>query len=160
MVREIITIFYICDEYLKAIGHNDNKQSRISTSEILTIAIVAAKFFGGNYEVSRCFLLSHSYINTISKSRFIRRLNATKREIFQGLFATMAQSFKVANTDGDYILDSFPIPVCSNIRIMRCKIYNDEKYRGYSAVREDYFFGIRVHMLVTKNGEPVEFIIE
>ena len=160
MVDEIITIFYTCDEYLKAIEHKDDKQARISTSEIITIAVVAAKFFGGNYETSRWFLLSHGYIKTISKSRFIRRLNALKIEILQGFFATMAQSFKLANKDGDYVIDSFPVPVCANIRINRCKIYRNEIYRGFSATRDDYFFGIRVHMLVTKSGQPVEFIIE
>jgi hypothetical protein len=160
MVNEIITIFYICDEYLKSIGHKDDKQARISTSEVITITIVAGKFFGGNYERSRWFLLSHGYIKTISKSRMIRRFNAVPIEILQGFFAIMAQSFKLTNTDGDYILDSFPVPVCANIRIKRCKIYRNEMYRGFSATRDDYFFGIRVHMLVTKSGQPVEFFIE
>lgn len=159
MVEEIITIFYACDEYLKAIGHKDDKQARISTSEIITIAIVAAKFFGGNYETSRWFLLSHGYIKTISKSRFIRRFNALDIEILQGFFATMAQSFKLANKNGSYALDSFPVPVCANIRISRCKIYRNEIYRGFSAIRDDFFFGIKVHMLVTKDGQPVEFTI-
>lgn len=161
MVNDIITIFYICDEYLNAIGFKDDKQARMSTSEVLTTAIVAAKFFGGNYETSRRFLLSHGYIKTmLSRSRLTRRLNAIDRSILQGLFTTMAQSFNLANEDGVYVLDSFPIPVCANIRIERCKIYRNEKYRGFSAARDDYFFGIRVHMLVTKTGQPVEFIIE
>jgi hypothetical protein len=76
MVNDIITFFYICDEYLKAIGHQDDKQARTSTSEVLAAAIVAAKFFGGNYEASRYFLLSHGYIKTISRSRLIRRINS------------------------------------------------------------------------------------
>lgn len=161
MVNEIITIFYICDEYLKAIDYKDDKQARMSTSEVLTTAIVATKFFGGNYEKSRWFLLGHGYIKTmLSKSRLIRRLNGIEIGVLQGLFATIAQSFKMANEDGDYVLDSFPIPVCANIRINTCKIYRNEIYRGFSATRDDYFFGIRVHMLVTKNGEPVEFVIE
>lgn len=160
MVNDIITIFYICDEYLKAIEHKDNKRARISTSGVLTIAIVATKFFGGNYETSRWFLLSHGYIKTISKSRLVRRINSIDMSILEGLFTAMAQSFNLANKDGAYAIDSFPVPVCANIRINRCKVYRNEIYRGFSATRDDYFFGIRVHMLVTKNGEPVEFIIK
>ena len=72
----------------------------------------------------------------------------------------MAKAFTVANSEKIYAIDSFPVPVCSNIRISRCQIYRDEKYRGYSAIRQSYFFGIKVHMLVTKYGEPVEFVIE
>jgi hypothetical protein len=43
----------------------------MSTSEALTTAIVAVKFFGGNYEKSRNFLFEHGYISKmLSKSRF------------------------------------------------------------------------------------------
>lgn len=72
----------------------------------------------------------------------------------------MAQSFNLANEDKIYAIDNFPIPVCANIRIKRCKIYRNEIYRGFSAIRDDFFFGIKVHMLVTKNGEPVDFVIQ
>jgi hypothetical protein len=36
MVNEIITIYCICDDYLKITGHKDNQQTRMSTSEVLT----------------------------------------------------------------------------------------------------------------------------
>lgn len=161
MVREIITVFCICDDYLKSISYEDDKQARMSTSEILTTALIAAKFFGGNYNKSRWFLSEHNYMKyMLSESRFIRRLNQINREIFQGLFAVLASTFKAANKDNEYAIDSFPIPVCSNVRINRCKIYRDKEYHGYCASKDEYFYGIRVHMLVTKSGEPVEFIIE
>jgi Transposase DDE domain len=161
MVREIITIFCICDDFLKTINHKDDKQARMSTSEILTTAIVAAKFFSGNYNKSRCFLSEHSYITSmLSESRFIRRLNQIDRGVFQSLFSIMARTFKAANINNEYAIDSFPVPVCSNVRINRCKIYRDKEYHGYCASKGEYFYGIRVHMLVTRNGEPVEFIIE
>ena len=77
MVEEIITIFCLCDDYLKTISYKDNRQAQMKTSEVLTTAILAAKFFGGNYQKSRMFLSSHHYIkNVLSKSRFIRRLNS------------------------------------------------------------------------------------
>lgn len=160
MVNEIITIFCICDEYLDAINYKDNKQARMSTSEVLTTAIVAAKFFGGNYEKSRKFLSEHHYINAmLSKSRFIRRLNSIDKEILKKIFFLMSEIFKATNVDKEYALDSFPVPVCLNVRIWRSKIYKEPNYKGYSAVKQDYFFGIKVHMLVTKDGKPVEFFI-
>lgn len=161
MVKEIITIFCVCDDYLKAIDYKDNHQAQMSTSEILTTAIVAARFFGGNYQKSRIFLSDHKYIkHMLSESRFIRRLNQIKQEILQGIFFVMAKMFKTANSDNVYAIDSFPVPVCSNVRIWKCKIYQNNDYIGYSAIRKDHFFGIRVHMLVTKDGKPVEFSIE
>lgn len=161
MVEEIITIFCLCDDYLKTNNFKDHYQAQMSTSELLTTAIVAAKFFGGNYQKSRMFLSSHYYIKRmLSESRFVRRLNALDKDILYNIFAIMAKIFKTTNFEKIYAIDSFPVPVCSNIRISRCKIYKDEKYRGYSAIRQSYFLGIKVHMLVTKYGEPIEFVIE
>jgi len=161
MVEEIITIFCLSDEYLKAINFKDNYQAQMSTSELLTTAIVAAKFFGGNYKRSRTFLSEHFYIKRmLSESRFVRRLNAIDKNILYNIFTIMTKTFKAANLEKVYAIDSFPVPACSNIRISRCKIYKNEKYRGYSAIRQSYFFGVKVHMLVTKYGEPVEFVIE
>lgn len=161
MVEEIITIFCLCDDYLKAINQKDNHQARISTSEIVTTAIVAAKYFGGNYQKSRMFLDGHNYIpNMLSESRFIRRLNSMDINIFNEIFLIMAKAFKVANVENIYAIDSFPVPVCANVRINRCKIYQERHYKGYCASKQEFFYGIKVHMLVTKRGKPVEFVIE
>jgi hypothetical protein len=47
----------LCEEFLKAIGHRDDRQVRLSTAEVMcTTALVAAAFFGGNIEKSRSFL--------------------------------------------------------------------------------------------------------
>ena len=61
--------------------------------------------------------------------------------------------------DQEYVVDSFPVPVCENIRIFHSKIYKEEKYRGYQANKKRYFYGIKVHMVVTTDGKPIEFIL-
>lgn len=161
MVEDIITIFCICDDLLKEIGHLDNKQAKISTSEVLTIALVSAKFFGSNYEKARIFLKEHNYIKqSISKSRFTRRLNSIDDEIFQYLFGIMAKVFRETNSSNEYAIDSFPISVCANVRIKRCKIYKDSSYKGFNASKQLFFYGIKVHMIVTGKGQPVEFILQ
>ncbi len=55
-----------------------------------------------------------------------------------------------------YIIDSFPITVCDNYRIQRAKLYHHEKYRGYIASKRRYVYGLKVHLMVTKDGQPVE----
>jgi hypothetical protein len=52
----IITIYYLCDEFLKAIRHRDDPQVHLSTAEVMTVPLVAATFFGGNIEKTRSFL--------------------------------------------------------------------------------------------------------
>lgn len=158
MEIEIITTFCICDDYLNAIGYKDDSQSKMSSSEVMTTALVAAKFFSGNYEKSRYFLQSHKYIkNMLSKSQFNRRLNTIDMSIWQGLFHLIAEIFK-QTSDKKFVVDTFPIPVCHNIRISRCRIYKDEKYRGYCASKVQYFFGLKVAIIATSNHEPVEFV--
>ena len=54
------------------------------------------------------------------------------------------------------MIDSLPIAVCDNIRIRRSKIYSTEDFRGYQASKKRYFYGLKVHLMVTQAGQPVE----
>jgi hypothetical protein len=59
------------------------------------------------------------------------------------------------------MVDSLPIPVCDNIRIRRSRLYEGEQFRGYIASKKRYFYGLRLHMIVTaEDGAPVEFFLE
>jgi hypothetical protein len=51
----IITNYFLGDEFLKAVGHRDDPQARLSTAEVMTVALVAAEE-GGDIETSRSFL--------------------------------------------------------------------------------------------------------
>jgi hypothetical protein len=99
----------------------------------------------------------------ISKSHLNRRIHAIAPSLWQGLFSLLAESFKKPsdNPQRTYVVDSLPIPVCDNIRIRRCRLYPLEEYggafRGYIATKRRYFYGLRVHLVVTGAGEPVEF---
>ena len=63
------------------------------------------------------------------------------------------------NQSRQFIIDSFPVAVCQNNKIFRCKIFKSKSYRGYTASKKSYFFGVKVHMTVTSEGIPVEFLI-
>jgi len=159
METQIIILFCIIDDYLKASGHKDDIQSTMSTAEIMTIAITAGLFFGGNYEKCRSFFKDHHYVHSmLSKSQFNRRVNSIPEFMWQQLQHILSQAFIQANESQEYLVDSFPVPVCQNIRISRSKIYRSEKYRGYCASKKQYFYGIRVHMVSTIKQEPVELI--
>ncbi|HYE74272.1 MAG TPA: IS982 family transposase, partial [Blastocatellia bacterium] len=56
-----------------------------------------------------------------------------------------------------YVLDSFPVELCDDIRIKRCRLAQDEKYRGKCAAKRRYFYGVKVHVVMTEGGLPVEF---
>jgi hypothetical protein len=160
----ITTTYYLCEEFLKATGHRDDPQVLLSTAEVMTIALVAAAFFGANIEASRSFLDEYAYIKkAISKSRFNRRLHAIDPCLWRMLFDVLAEVFKHNNATESYVVDSLPIAVCDNIRIRRCKLYppqeHGEAFRGYIVSKRRYFYGLRVHLVTTGAGEPVEFCL-
>src|SRR5207244_1206362 len=84
MDDKIIATFCLCDDLLKAMHHQENRQCQMNDAEIMTIA------------------------------------------------------------------------VCYNIRIRRSKIYSDEDFRGYQASKKRYFYGLKIHLMVTQDGQPVE----
>lgn len=163
MEDTITTTYYLCDEFLEAIGHRDDPQARLRTAEVMSTVLVACSFFGGNIEASRSFLDEYGYIDkAISKSRFNRRLHAIDPLLWRTFFDLLAEAFKRSHADDrSYVVDSLPVPVCDNIRIKRCRIYpreeHGEAFRGYVASKRRYFYGLRVHLLVSEAGEPVEF---
>jgi hypothetical protein len=53
------------------------------------------------------------------------------------------------------MIDSLPMAVCDNIRMQRSKIYSPEDCRGSQASEKRYFYGRKVHLRVTQDGQPV-----
>lgn len=160
MQEQIITIFCLCDDLLTALGQREDPQVKMNDAEVMTVALTAAFFLHGNFETSRCFLSEEGYIpNMLSKSRLNRRIHAIDPTVWLALFNRLTQAFKQDNAEGEYILDSFPVAVCLNIRVSRSRIYQEEDFRGYIASQRQYFYGLRVHLLVTHSGQPVEFIL-
>src|SRR5256886_4130929 len=156
MDEKIIATFCLCDDLLKAMHHPEDRQCQMNDAEIMTTAFVAALFFRGNHESARAMLQQHGYIpHMVSKSRFSRRLHRIK-DIFIVFFNLLAQTWKTLNTDAIYVIDSIPVAVCDNIRIRRSKIYSKEDFRGYQASKKRYFYGLKIHLMVTKDGQPVE----
>jgi hypothetical protein len=156
MDDKIIAIFCLCDDLLKAMHHHEDRQCQMNDAEIMTTAFLAALFFRGNQESARTLLKQYGYIpHMVSKSRLSRRLHRIKA-IFIIFFNLLAQTWKTLNTDAVYVIDSIPIAVCDNIRIRRSKIYAHEDFRGYQASKKRYFYGLKIHLMVTQDGQPVE----
>ena len=82
MDDKIMAIFCLCDDLLKAMHHEENRQGQMNDADIMTTAFIAALFFRGNHESARALLKQHGYIpHMVSKSRLSRRLHRIK-EIF------------------------------------------------------------------------------
>lgn len=159
MDDQIVAIYCLCDDVLKALEHAEDPQRQMSDAEVMTTAIVAALHFHGHWQRAQDCLGTGGYIPAmLGKSRFNRRLHAIG-EVFLTVFQVLGEFFKQLNTDSVYVIDSFPVAACDNIRIPRARLYQDEAYRGYIASKRRYFYGLRIHLLVTATGEPVEVFL-
>ncbi len=78
-------------------------------------------------------------------------------ELIYSLFMQIGYYFKYISCEMSYILDSFPVAVCDNIRISNCKLLQGKQWRGKQSSMRRYFYGVKVQLLVTKGGIPVEF---
>jgi hypothetical protein len=76
MDTQIVAVFCLVDDMLKAMNHYEDPQCQMSDAEVMTTAIVAVLYFGGNYTHARQLLDSQGYVpRMLSKSRFSRRLH-------------------------------------------------------------------------------------
>jgi hypothetical protein len=159
MDTQIVAIYCICDDILKGLHHTEDKQRQMSDAEVMTTSIVAGVFFGGNMEKSRIFLREHGYIpKMLEKSRFNRRQHKIA-ELFLVVFDVLGDFWKQWNEKSVYVMDSFPVSVCDNYRIQRCHLYGGEEWRGYQASKKRYYYGLKIHLMVTQQGQPVEFFL-
>lgn len=159
MDSQIVAVYCICADMLNALHHRDDPQCHLTDAEIMTVALVAALFFGGNYARAQAHLADYHYIAApLSASRFSRRVHRIK-ELFLTLFAVLGAQWKALNAESVYLIDSFPIASCDNIRIRRSRRYRGAAYHGYVPSKRRYFYGLRLHLLVTASGEPIEFFL-
>lgn len=154
---KIISIFCLIDDILQGIGHKEDVRRQISDSEIILTAIVSSTSFYGNHCSAIQFMKHYGFIpNMVDKSRFNRRLHKVGRLLYE-LFEIVSSYFKHICCELNYIIDSFPVEICKNIRISNCKMLTNKKWRGYTASMRNYFYGVKVQLLTTKKGIPIAF---
>lgn len=158
LIDRALIAYTLIDDILKNIKHHEDIRRKMNDSEVITTALIAAIVCSGNIEKARAILCETGLIpDMLGKSRLCRRIHALSH-LIQSIFLQLGLIFKQANTTMEYVLDSIPIPICDNIRIKRSKIVNGEQYRGFIASKKRYFYGVRLHILATADGIPVEMV--
>lgn len=154
---KIISIFCLIDDILQGIDHKDDVRRRVSDSEIILTAIVSSTSFYGNHSSAIKFMKQYGFIpDMLETSRFNRRLHKIASLLYE-LFEIISSYFKDFCCEMHYIIDSFPVAVCNNMRIANSKMLKEEKWRGYTASMRNYFYGVKVQLLTTKDGIPIAF---
>lgn len=157
MIENVIAIYVFIDDIMIEIGHKEPVNRNTSDSEIITVELIAAKYFHGNIDHAINFVKSTKLMSRmLSKSRFNRRIHLIF-ELIIDLFLNISDLIKRLNITSEYIIDSFPVATCENIRICRSKLIKGKQYRGYKPSMRKYFYGFSVQVIATVDGIPVEF---
>ncbi len=149
----IVTVYVVIDDVLKAMGHRDDSRTEISSAEIVTVAVVAAKYFQNHHERALCMLQQTHYLPRLSVSRFNRRLHALQ-EVLMSVVSWLGELL----TTGDvFVIDTMPVPVCKCVRAERCRKVQGDHYLGYCASKREWYFGWQLHLVCDATGIPITF---
>lgn len=156
--RQIIAIYCFCDDFLKSTNYKDWPNVKMSLAEVMLVYIVATRFFYGNIQRAYTLLKDRKYfLRPISQGQLNERLHQVDRQIWHRFIEFAYKESK--SVSEEFIIDSFPVSVCRNIRISRCRIYQGKQFRGYNASKKEYFYGLKVNIVANSQGQPLEVIL-
>jgi hypothetical protein len=153
-----IAIYCFVDDYLQVAGKKAAAKRTLSDAEVITTALLAARYFGGNLTTACSYMRQHQCCRMPHKSNFNRALHRLSNTV-ASLFVALGQRLKQLNCSSEYLIDSFPVAVCHNVRASRCRLLQNKAYKGYSASKKEYFYGFKVQVITTSDGLPVEYFI-
>lgn len=149
----IVTTFVVIDDVLKASGFQEDCRTQSGAAEVLTVAVVAARYLNNHHERALGLLRQLGYIKGLSVSRFNRRLH-TLSDWLYGMVTLLGEVLAQGEV---FIIDSMPLPVCKRARARRCRKVRGKAFCGYCAAKREKFFGWRLHLVCSLDGIPVAF---
>jgi len=152
----IVAIYVMIDDTMKVLGHQSHCLAGLSDAELLTVAVLAARYDGNHHARAVGQLTGSAYVpRTISPSRFNRRVHALADglDLFLDLLSAAVVRGQAAICD--VVIDSLPLPVCRRVRAWRCRTVRGRAYCGYCDATKETFFGRRLHLVCTTQGVPV-----
>lgn len=152
----IVTVFVVFDDLCRTLLAPAKYHPKMTSAEIMTVAVVAARYFNNNLERALLLLCQTGYLpkaRCLSVSRFNRQLHGYADFLDFCLQALM----EVATVGEAFVIDSLPAPVCKRARASRCRKVRGRAYCGYCAAKQEKFFGWRLHLICTPSGVPVSF---
>jgi hypothetical protein len=155
----MITIYCLIKEFIKSkSSKKEHKLSEISDSEVLFLGYLAVSDFNENYKKAHYYGMGMNLVTKIKYSRFIRRLNKLE-SVIEELFYFLSQICMKINASQTYSVDSFPVEIYQIQREKRSRLWKDTSLKSYNASKKKYFYGFKVHMVVTTNQEPISVYI-
>jgi len=130
----------------------------MTTTEVFTTLLVAAWFFPNTLRLARQAMTERGIVvRMLSENPFCRREHRITSEDWQAILTLLS----VEHSADTFVIDSCPLAVCHPRRAQRSRLYRDEggAYWGYRAAKDEYFYGLKAHVVVTASGRPVEVVL-
>lgn len=154
----IVPVYAVFDDLAKAFLEPVKYNPKMTVAEILTVAVVAARYFNNNHERALIMMYQTGYIapaRRLSVSRFNRQVH----KYADFLAFCLDSLLELCRVGEAFVIDSMPLPVCKRVRARRCRKVRGQDYCGYCAAKKEKFFGWRLHLICTPNGIPVAFSV-
>ncbi|TDN15734.1 IS982 family transposase, partial [Lactobacillus crispatus] len=125
-------------------------QTKLPNSSILAMLIWQTEI---GIESQRRFC---KFFVGLSHSRFNRRAR-----MLLPLIRCIRQAWnQEVKTAGEFlIIDSFPVPVCQPVCNYRVKIFQGVADIGYKATKKVYYYGFKVHAIVSDDGYLLDYAV-
>jgi hypothetical protein len=129
----------------------------MTDSEVVFSGILSAYWFSGNFRKGLLYVAERRYcLKTLSEGQFLRRIKNIPQDVWNKVLRLLAHKAN-AYEKSEYVIDSFPYAICHNMRILQSRIVQGPQYRGYTASKREYFYGLKVHTIIGGNGIPISF---
>ena len=159
LLEYVIAIYCLVDDLLKATGHEFDKRAKIYDSELISIVFIAAINYHSNMEKAYKYFPNYDIIRVkVDKSRLSRRLRALSSATDM-IINEIGNFFIEMYSEKEFIVDSYPIACCDNIRISRSRLLLGEDVRAYKTSFRRYFYGVKLQLVTNKAGIPIRYTI-
>ena len=146
MTDYTIAIYCFMDDYLQAIGHQQDVRRQVNDAQVLTVTVLSAQYFYGNQHSAFQYVRQHHGMAKLHKSNYNRHLHRLSHTLVS-IFIALSRTLKQLNTKSRYLIDSFPVidlPQGS-------ELYADSAYLNYE-VEDLYQECDQLHMLVERKS--------
>ena len=154
----IITVFCWVEERLESLLGQDRLRQRgfapkLADSEVLTMEVVG-EFLGLDTDVGIWSYFGRhwrSWFPALGSRTTFAQQAAKLWGIKQRLHRCLLRDLGAA-TDPLRLVDGCPLPVCVVTRAPRCRLFPEVADWSYCAAKNQYYYGLHGHLLITLNG--------
>lgn len=161
--EQLVLLYCTVDDLLKkqvraGEWRESNYKPRFTDAEVLVIALMQSYFRTDT--LKRTYLLVKAndptaFKNLPSYKQWLARLHRLSSQTGGMIFQL---PLKIEDLDSVYLIDSYPVRMCEEIRHGRVTLLRDEgAYFGKSS--KGWFFGFKLHVLTTRTGKIIAAVL-